>query len=185
VPEFNSSNAECFIYTFKEGLLSSFAHDLKLEVSEFEIEIGHHDGVHPPEKGFFVNAVFDAASVRAVCAMKDGVESPGTLLPKDIKEIENNTAETVLQSSRFPRIQFRSEDISANPDNLKITGKLTVCRATRTVTVTVERRTDKCVATATVNQPDFGIKPFSALLGAIRVKPDVAILVRAPFDCFF
>jgi hypothetical protein len=31
-----------------------------------------------------------------------------------------------------------------------------------------------------LHQPDFGIKPFSAALGALRVKPDVMIRVSVP-----
>jgi hypothetical protein len=39
---------------------------------------------------------------------------------------------------------------------------------------------DRWVTDLKLHQPDFGIKPFSAALGALKVKPDVIIRVSVP-----
>jgi hypothetical protein len=38
------------------------------------------------------------------------------------------------------------------------------------------------VAEIKLHQPDFGIKPFTAALGALKVKPDVVVRVSVPKD---
>ena len=41
---------------------------------------------------------------------------------------------------------------------------------------------DILVAEVSLHQPDFGIKPYSAMLGTLRVKPDVTVVVSLPAD---
>ena len=36
---YDASNAECHIYTYKEGVLSAIAHDLKIKVTSFRIDV--------------------------------------------------------------------------------------------------------------------------------------------------
>jgi hypothetical protein len=36
------------------------------------------------------------------------------------------------------------------------------------------------VAEVKIHQPDFGIKPYTAALGALKVKPDVLVRVSVP-----
>jgi hypothetical protein len=33
-----------------------------------------------------------------------------------------------------------------------------------------------------MHQPDWGIKPFTALLGALKIKPDIELVVRVRED---
>ena len=55
---YSSENAECFIYTFKEGLLSKVAHDLKLKVNGFEIRWENGE----------IQADFDPSSIEVLYA---------------------------------------------------------------------------------------------------------------------
>jgi len=36
------------------------------------------------------------------------------------------------------------------------------------------------VAEVPIHQPDFGIKPYSAMLGALKVKPDLVVRCSVP-----
>lgn len=38
MPRLDASSADCFVFTYKEGLLSAVAHDLKLRVTRFTID---------------------------------------------------------------------------------------------------------------------------------------------------
>jgi hypothetical protein len=40
---------------------------------------------------------------------------------------------------------------------------------------------DRVVARLTLNQPDYRIKAFRAMMGALRVKPEVLLEVSVPF----
>jgi hypothetical protein len=49
------------------------------------------------------------------------------------------------------------------------------------VTVVVRKDRNRYVASARVHQPDFGIRPYTAFLGTLKVKPDVEIQILVPW----
>lgn len=171
---YDSSNAECHIYTFKEGLLSTLAHNLKLVVTNFKIEVAFLKD-YSPQKINLIKAVFDTKSIRTVCAIKDGKEMLESLTKEDCKDIEMNISKLVLNTDEFPKIYFRSKDISNENNKLIITGKLTICGVTRLIVLPVQILKDNYALDITLNQKDFGITPFSALWGAIKIKPEIKI----------
>jgi len=180
----NAENVQVSVFTYKEGVLSAVAHDLKFEVSKFEIATQMSaSGGDLAEWNMTVKAAFDASSLKTVCAMKDGEQRPGVLTASDRRDIEKNIAATVLKTERFPRILFSSTGISGDLENLSIKGKLTLCGVTRTVVVPVVRQKGRCVAEAVLDQRNFGIKPFSAFFGAMKVKPEIK--VRVSFSGLF
>ena len=177
----NAADAACLIFTFKEGLLSALAHDLKFKVLKFEMEIKiSNRGSDLSAWGVAVKAVFDAASVRTVSAMKEGSEVPGTLKSQDCRDIEKNITETVLRSKQYPQILFSSEEISGDSEKLQMKGQLTLCGVTRTIIMPVKKRGSLYEAEATLDQRDYGIKPFSALMGAMKVKPEIKVRMCVP-----
>jgi hypothetical protein len=169
----NQSNVKCYVFTFKEGVLSLFAHDLKLQVFKFQIVV--ESSVKGQQLWGQVSATFDAASIRPLCAINDGDDSPYILSQSDSKDIQNKIASCVLQSREFPLVRFQSESFSGSPDNFLIKGNLTLRDVTRKISVCVKRSKDICIAETTLDQLSFGIKPFSALMGAMKIKPEVKI----------
>src|SRR6185503_13246878 len=102
--QFDATSAECLIFTFKEGMLSAVAHDLKLRVDEFEVALDQ------PSKA--VAAIFNPESVRVVNAMRDGHEDPGALSVENKKQIELNIRLDVLKAREFPDIIFISQSVT-------------------------------------------------------------------------
>jgi hypothetical protein len=149
------------VLTFKEGLLSRVAHDLKLRVERLGLEVADDA----------VTAWFDATSLRVVTAMKDGRESPGALSDADKRTIERNIREDVLDATRHPQIRFQSKVVERRGDEATIRGTLQLHGQ--------EREGGAVVAEARLHQPDFGIKPYSAMMGTLRVKPDIEVRLRA------
>ena len=169
---FGPDVATCEVLTFREGALSALAHDLLLRVTAFELSI---DPAAPA-----VSARFDAASLRVVSAMRDGRPLPDALRPRDLREIEATIASTVLRAPRFAEIRFTSTDVSRREDGYDVLGTLTLAGAARPVAVAVRRDGERLVAEVALHQPTFGIRPYSAMLGALRVKPDVLVRVAVP-----
>ena len=64
-------------------------------------------------------------------------------------------------------------------DEASITGELGLHGVKRSLAITARRSGDRWVADVPLHQPDFAIKPFSAFLGSLRVKPDVRVHVSA------
>jgi polyisoprenoid-binding protein YceI len=152
--------AEAFVYTFKEGILSAVAHDLKIRVERLEL-----DGEDTK-----VTAWFDASSLRVVTTRKDGADSAGLLPTVMYGEIEKNIRNDVLKSDRFPRITFESTEVTPT----EVRGRLTLCGVTRDIRCA--RQGDRVEHRLDVR--DFGVKPYTAMLGTLKVKPEVVVEIR-------
>ena len=178
---FEPPHAECFVFTEKEGLLSAVAHDLRLRVTAFHVEV---------DAGGAVQARFEAASLRVVCAQRGGVDDLGALSDKNRAEIEANLRKDVLAPERFPEIRFTAEgdasraghdrETLAGGGEVLLAGKLTLHGTTRPLSVRVGVRGEQLVVTAQLQQPDFGIKPYSAMFGTLKVKPTVRVQLFLP-----
>ncbi|MDH3599286.1 MAG: YceI family protein [Candidatus Tectomicrobia bacterium] len=169
---YDASLAECLVFTYKQGMLSAMAHDLKIRVTAFTIEID--------EQEHAIQARIDAKSLRVLNAMKGGSESPGTLSNANKKEIEGNIVRDVLHAKKYPDIMFASSSMKKQNDRYIVTGTLTLHGQKRSITFGARREKDKMIAEVKLNQPAFGIKPYTAMLGTLRVKPDVLIQVSLP-----
>jgi polyisoprenoid-binding protein YceI len=167
---FRSDEAECLVFTFKEGLLSAVAHDLKLRLTSFSIEVD----------GDRVKATFAAASIEVVTARKDGVDVPGAVSDSDKKTIAENARDDVLATRKHPTISFASTKVEASGDAHRVEGQLTLHGATRPVAFTTKIEGDREIAEVTLHQPDWGITPYKAMLGTLRIQPDVRVRVAIP-----
>lgn len=169
MPTFDPSNASLHVFTFKEGLLSRAGHDLKLAAERFHVEVR--------EDGRVVVEV-DPASLRVLAAQKGGRDDLAALSRRDQRQIGENLRDDVLETSRYPLIRFTSHVDERRGDRLP--GTLLLHGVERPVELELVEEPDHLVASVTLHQPDFGITPYTALLGAIRVKPDVRVVVELP-----
>jgi hypothetical protein len=168
MPVFDQRDARCRVYTFKEGLLSAIAHDLEIDVSRFRVE----------HEGDVVRATFEANSLRVLHAMADGRPKPDLLSPRDRQKIEDNILKDVLQATRHPQIAFRAQ-LAGAPEG-HVSGELTLGGRSRQVRVSVRTEETMYVGEVTLHQPDFGITPYSAMLGTLRIKADVRVRIEIP-----
>ena len=95
---YDAYNSECLLFSFKDGLLARLAHDLKLQVERFSIEVD--DVTHQ------IKATFDPSSIQVVCAQIDGRDDPSTLSKGDKKKIYDNVTKDVLRT----RVSIRRFD---------------------------------------------------------------------------
>jgi polyisoprenoid-binding protein YceI len=164
--------ADCRVFTYREGLLSSFGHDLEIVVARFDVQVD--------EKLRRVDASFDAASLRVVRALRDGVEVPHAPSADERRQIEDNVRRDVLDANRYPEIRFRSTRVVEVEGGYDVAGKLQLHGKEREITVSLRRDGDRYVADVALEQPDFGITPYSAFLGALKVKPRVLVRLSFP-----
>lgn len=159
---YDASSAEILVFTFKEGLLSAVAHDLKLKATRFTLEVEADQA----------RLELEAGSLRVICAMKDGVENPAAVPSGKYGEIEKNLATDVLQVKKFPTIRF----VTTRVTDTEVVGQLTLHGETHEVR---GRRSGRS-AEFRFEQRQFGLKPFSAMLGALKVKDEVTVKVTLP-----
>ena len=96
-----------------------------------------------------------------------------SLSDKDKGKIAKNMEEDVLQTNKFPELTFESTSVSGSAPNFNVAGNMTVRGTTRPVNVALNVNGSQVNATTSISQKDFGIKPFSAMMGAIKLRDDV------------
>ncbi len=170
MPSYGPENAQCFVFTFKEGLLSPIAHDLRLVIGQFSIEVD--------ESKSSVVANFDTGSLRVDTPMKDGAENPGALSDADKSKIAGQIREDVLHSGKHPTATFRSSSVTARPDGgYDLTGELTLHGVTRPLEAQTQLVAGRQRLELTLNQPDFGITPYRAMLGTLKIQANVKVVI--------
>lgn len=168
----DQTSADCFVFTFKDGLLSPIAHDLKLRVARFSIEVDDETQA--------IQATFDTTSLEVVCARKDGRDDAGSIGAGDKKKIEGNIEKDVLSTRRHKEARFVSSDVSSDGDAFRVSGELTLTGRSEKISALVTKKGDRHETEFDLDQRDFGIKPFSAAFGTLKVKPVVKVVVSVP-----
>ncbi|MBS2031800.1 MAG: YceI family protein [Deltaproteobacteria bacterium] len=164
MPVVTERDGEVRVFTFKEGVLSAVAHDLEIAVERFRFEWD--------DARTRVTATFDAKSLRVLHAIVRGAPS-SALSDRDKRKIEDNLRDDVLHVKRFPEIRFQSTRI----DGLRVEGTLTLHGTTRAIATELRQEGGKLIADVPLNQPDFGITPYSAMLGTLRVQAGVRVKI--------
>ena len=169
---FDAYNSECLLFSFKDGLLSRLAHDLKLQVERFSIEVD--------DSSRQIKATFDPSSIQVVSAQTDGRDDPSTLSKGDKKKIHDNVVKDVLRVRKHPEICFDSNNVVERGEGFAVEGTLQMHGKSRNIQASVRADGDRWVTEVRIHQPDFGIKPYTAALGALKVKPDVLVRLSVP-----
>jgi polyisoprenoid-binding protein YceI len=155
---------------------SKVGHDLVLEVKQWKGS-ANVDADDPSKSSLTVTA--DPRSFEVVEG-KGGVKP---LSDKDRRDILKNIEEKVFNVAKNPEITFNSTSVSGDATRATVTGNLTMAGQTHPVTVdvTAEEGADgsRFKATIPVTQSQWGIKPYTAFLGALKVRDTIEIDVEA------
>jgi polyisoprenoid-binding protein YceI len=174
VKTFGADEARLEVLVFREGVLSAVGHDLRLRATDLEFGVG--------PAGSAVRVRVNAASLRVAAALRAGRVLEDGLSPDDVREIEATLRAAVLDAARFPEIRFASSAVTRAGDGWNVEGALTVRGTTRPIAFAVRRDGDRLAAEVPLDQPAFGIRPYRAMLGALRVKPEVRIRASIPAE---
>jgi polyisoprenoid-binding protein YceI len=172
MPTFGPETASLELFVFREGVLARAGHDLLVRATKFEVT------TDPAARTVTVDV--DATSLRVVAALREGRPLPDALSAADVREIETTMAGTILRAPEFPRIRFASEQVSPRGDGFDVRGALTLAGVTRPIAFTVRRDGEQLVAELRLAQPDFGIRPYTAMLGGLKIRPLVGVRAVLP-----
>jgi polyisoprenoid-binding protein YceI len=163
------SNASLTVRTTKAGLGGKLAHDLTLEARRWSGSVTF-------DKADLAASIIEVSVAAMSLVVIDSFGGVKPLSDADRKAIVRNINEKVLQTNKYPDITFRSTAIRGTADTYTVTGDLTITGTTRPVSlaVTVDEGGQVTVR-AKVAQTEFGIKPYSAMLGALKVSDEVQI----------
>lgn len=157
------------VFTYKEGLLSKIAHDLRIVVPNPKV---HFDGES-------LTARINLQELQVASAQKDGRDSP-SLSDGDKKKILKSLHNDSLKTRRHPEAVYEAKAHFPDDTHAELKGKLTLHGTTRDLPISLAQKDGRWFGEVVIQQPDFGIKPFTAMLGALKIKPEVRITFSAP-----
>jgi polyisoprenoid-binding protein YceI len=167
---FGPNNGQMLLRTGRTGVGSTIGHDLTIEVTDWSVEMD------VPEAGP-ADATATARVKLGSLVVLAGRGAP-SLSDRDRGEIENNARRT-LAVDRYPTATFESTRVVAGNDSATISGTLALHGVAAPIDVDVrEVAPDRYRATTVVTQSAYGIKPYSAFLGALRVRDEVEVEIE-------
>ena len=99
------------------------------------------------------------------------------------KALVRSNALRSLGAGRFPQICFTAETIAKTVDGYQLTGQLQIHGTTqeRAINLRTEDLGDswRMSTEAKVRQSDFGVKPYSLLMGSVKVTDEVTVSFTA------
>jgi len=160
------------VYVYRTGLLSALGHDLRLSMHRFRVEYGEGR----------VSGRFWPESFRVDGAVEDGELQPDALSESDRSDIHGNITTDVLETDRYPEIRFRGEYERRDGGTWRVAGDLEMVGARVPVEMEVRRRDGRFQAGVELSPSRWGIEPYRALMGALKLKDDIRIEFDLPAE---
>jgi polyisoprenoid-binding protein YceI len=158
-------NASLHVETGRNGAAAKAGHDLIIDVNSWEATLDVGD-----DSSLQLSA--DPTSLH----VREGKGGMQALKDDDKEDIRKTIDKDVLKKKS---ISFRSTSVEQAGDGLKVSGDLEMGGKTKPVTFDLSESGGTLSGRAAVKQSDWGIKPYSALFGALKVNDEVKVVVEA------
>ena len=162
------SDGRLQVRTGRQGMASKVGHDLTLEAANWKAEV-----VIDADAGqSTVKATVEPRSLEVVAAT--GGAKP--VSDKDKRDIMKNIAGLLGNHS----ITFQSTAVQVRNDTtVAVTGNLSIANQSRQVLLDLALKPDgsgvRLTGRVPIVQSNFGVKPFTAMMGALKVKDEVDV----------
>jgi YceI-like domain len=151
------------------GAAAKAGHDLLLHVTVWRAAVE----VDAAESPLAISFEADATSFRVI----EGTGGIQALDDDDRASIVQTIDDEILQRAA---IGFRSTGVEeTGPGSFRVRGDLTLAGATHPVEVEVKAADGRLHAAAAIVQSSWGVKPYSALFGALKVADEVSVEIDA------
>jgi len=166
--QFGTDRGRVTLLTARDGLAAQAGHDLTIDIRNWSAELTIAEDGSP-----------DGLSVRldlTSLVVRDGTGGVKPLTDRDRREIAVK-ARQVLGADRHPEATFTASSFEPGSNGGGfVQGTLTIAGASRPLRLHVSANGDEHYhATASVRQSEFGIKPYVAFLGALKVSDVVGV----------
>jgi polyisoprenoid-binding protein YceI len=152
------------VSTFKEGVLSAVAHDLRLHFEQFAITL----------EGDAVHAEFDLKSLKLDGPVRDGVVHPEDYDASKRADVEKAMHADVLHTDKNPTARFIGR-AAPEGEGFSVNGELALAGKTAPLAFAVRRADGVYRAEVELVPSRWGIAQYKALLGAIKLKDTIRI----------
>jgi polyisoprenoid-binding protein YceI len=163
-------NGTLSVRTSRTGAVAKAGHDLLIHVTAWEatLEVGE-DAAH-------TSIVLDADPTSL--EVREGTGGMKALDEDDKAGIRETIHDEILKGRA---VEFRSSSVTPTADGgaMHVEGELTLVGATRPVAFDVAVDGGRISGALVVKQSDWGIKPYSALFGALKVADEIELAIDA------
>jgi polyisoprenoid-binding protein YceI len=158
-------NASLHVETGRNGAAAKAGHDLTIDVQSWEATLEVGDATS-------LQLSADPTSLH----VREGKGGMQALKDDDKADIRKTIDKDILKKKS---ITFQSTAVEPVGDGLKVSGELEMGGKSQPVTFEVSESGGTLTGSTTVKQTDWGIKPYSALFGALKVNDEVKVVVEA------
>ncbi|MFM9378605.1 YceI family protein [Gordonia sp. VNK21] len=164
-----AGSGELLIRTGVTGKAARTGHRLTIAVTSWQAQVTVDDG-HPSA----VTLTVDVDSL-------DVIAGEGGLTPMGgaEKALARKNALKAFDAGKYPQITYVSSGVERDGDRYTVSGELTVHGVTRSHPLTVTADGDAFRCESAVIQSEFGIKPYSQMMGALKVADEVTVEISA------
>jgi len=152
-------------------MAAKVGHDLVLEVMRWEATLDvATDGA---------SAALELRADPCSLEVREGLGGIRPLSERERDEILKNIDEKVLREQPiiFRARAVRLDDIAGH---LAVDGDLTIAGCTRAISATLSVGADsRATGTVRLRQSDWGIRPYRGLMGALKVRDEVEVVIDA------
>lgn len=158
------------VRTYREGLAQKVGHDLIIDVEQWDAEAEvREDGT--------LSAVQLNADPQSL-QVREGLRGIKPLTDKDRADIRKTIDEKILGG--LP-IAFRSTAVESGTHGLTVRGELELAGAKRSASFELSTAADgRLRGTLPVTQSEWGIKPYRGMMGALKVRDTIEVVLDVP-----
>lgn len=157
----NIRSGRVHVFTYKEGLLSAVAHDLRLTARGFHVVLD----------GDSVHATFPVEQFKIDGAIRDGRLDDRALKPKHRREIRDTMlGRKILKARAHPEVIFRGRRAG-----MRVLGDLLLAGRSAPIDMTVTQLEDRFKGRIELTPTRWGIAPYSAMFGALKLQDRVVV----------
>ena len=155
-------DGELLLHTGTAGRAARTGHKLTIAMKKWTAQVSVDDG-------------------RPVAVTLTVLKGEGGIAPWTGAEpgIARGNALKSLEVKKYPTITYVSSGVTRDGDVYTVDGDLTVHGVTRPHPITVRQDGDRFTCESTVTQTDYKIKPFSLMMGTVKVADDVRLTISA------
>jgi polyisoprenoid-binding protein YceI len=158
------------VRTYREGLAQKVGHDLI-------IDVGQWDATAEIREDGTLSAVQLNADPHSL-QVREGLRGVKPLTDKDRADIRKTIGEKILGGRP---IVFRSTAIERDNGGLTVRGELELAGTSRPATFELTTAEEGRVrGTLPVTQSEWGIKPYRGMMGALKVRDTVEVVLDVP-----
>ncbi|MCG5432409.1 YceI family protein [Mycobacterium sp. MYCO198283] len=166
---FDASDGELAIRTDVTGRAARLGHRLTIAIHRWHAELRWID-----DRPHALSMLADLGSLEVLSG--DGGPLP---LSAPERAVARSNALKSLQARRHPTVTFEAPQVDPTGDGYRLTGTLVIRGVERphTVDVTVADEGDRwrLTSTSAVRQTEYGITPYSLVMGSVKVADVVSV----------